>query len=67
VASIESLKDFLKGKTLEERKLAQMTKVLYKWFAAMCFVGKYMTGPVINENAKYFHEDAKVTDKCTFS
>jgi len=33
----------------------------------MCFVGKYMTGPVINENAKYFHEDVKITDKCTFS
>jgi hypothetical protein len=33
----------------------------------MCFVGNYMTGSVINDKAKYSHDDVKITDKCTFS
>jgi hypothetical protein len=36
---------------LKEPELAQLDKVLYKWFTAMHSKGKPVTGPVIVEKA----------------
>jgi hypothetical protein len=48
----ESLKDLSNYHTLEQPKLAQLDKVLLKWFTAMHFEGKPVTGPMIIEEAK---------------
>ena len=32
---------------IEESKLVQLDKVLYKWFPALCFKGNPMTGLMI--------------------
>jgi len=48
-----------------EPKLAQMDKVLYKWFTAMCSEGKPVAGPMIIEKANAFYDQIKITDKCS--
>jgi len=53
--------------TDREPKLAQVDKVVYKWFTAMCSEGKPMTGPMIIEKANVFYDQIKITDKCMFS
>jgi hypothetical protein len=41
------VKDLLNSQTLEQPKLAQLDKVLYKWFTAMHSEGKPVTGLII--------------------
>ena len=60
----ESVKGLIKQQTLKEPKLAQLDKVLYKWFTAVHSEGKPMTGPMIVEKAKSFYDCMKITDKC---
>jgi hypothetical protein len=48
-------------------KLAQLDKVLYKWFIAMHSEGKPVTGPMIIEKANSFYDQIKITEKCMFS
>jgi hypothetical protein len=48
----ESAKDPSNQQTLEQPKLAQLNKVLHKWFTALHSEGKPMTGPMMIENAK---------------
>jgi hypothetical protein len=36
--------------------------VFYKWFTAVCSVGKPVTGPLIIEKAKLMYDEMKVTD-----
>jgi hypothetical protein len=52
---------------VKEPKLAQLDKVLYKWFTAMHSKGKPMIGPMIIEKAKSFYDEMKIADKCTLS
>jgi hypothetical protein len=47
VTSSKRVKDLSKQEILEEPKLAQLEKVLYKWFTTMCSEVKHMTGPTI--------------------
>ena len=51
-ATSESVKYLFKWQTLQGPKLAQQ---------------KPMAGPMIIEKAKYFYNEMKITDKCTFS
>jgi hypothetical protein len=67
MASRESLKDIFKRQTLKEPKLAQMYKVLRKWFTAIYSRERPVTGRVVIEKVKSFYDEVKVTDKCTFS
>jgi hypothetical protein len=48
---------------LKEPKLAQLDKVLYKWFTAMCSKGKPWPGTVVIENATSFYDEIKITNK----
>jgi len=41
--------------------------MLYKSFTAPHSKQKPMAEPKINEKAKYFYDEMKITDKCTFS
>lgn len=41
--------------------------MLYKWTTTLCSKGKPMTAPVIVPKAKYFYDEMKITDNCTFS
>jgi hypothetical protein len=61
------VKDLSKQQTLKEPKLAQLDKVLYKWFTATCSKGKPMTGLTIMEKANTFYNEMKICDKCTYS
>ena len=47
------VKDLLYSQTLEEPKLAQLDKVLHKWFTAMHSEGKPVTGLMIIKKAKF--------------
>jgi hypothetical protein len=47
MASSESVEDLFKQQIQKEPKLAQVDKVLYKWFITMCSKGKPVTGPII--------------------
>jgi hypothetical protein len=67
VASNEGVQGLLKWQTLKLSKLAQLDKVLYKWFTAMCSEGKPVTGAMITEKAMSFYDEMKITDKCAFS
>lgn len=51
---------------MKKPKLPQFYKVLCKWYTAMDFEGKLITGPVITEKAKLFSSLKKIADKCTF-
>jgi hypothetical protein len=61
------VKDLFKQQTLKEPKIAQLNKVLSKWFTAMHSEGKILTGPMMIEKAKSFYDEMETTDKCTFS
>jgi hypothetical protein len=50
---------------LKQPKLAQLDKVLLKWFTAMRSKGKSMAWPTIIGKAKSFYDEMKITDKCT--
>jgi hypothetical protein len=52
---------------LKPPKLAQLDKVLHRWFTAMHSEGKPVTGPMIVEKAKCFYDEMKITGKCVFS
>ena len=47
--------------------MAQLEKVLYKWFTTVCPEVKHVTGPLIIEKGESFYVKMKMTDKCTFS
>jgi hypothetical protein len=67
VVSNESVKDFFKQQTLKEPKFVLFDKVLHKWFTAMLSEGKPETVPImVIEKAKYFYDEMKRSDKCTF-
>jgi hypothetical protein len=51
---------------LKQPKLAQMDKLLYKWYRAMHSEQKPVTGPVIIKKAKSCYDAVKTADKCTF-
>jgi len=67
LASSENVKGLLKRQTLKQPKLAQLDKVLYRWFTTMRSEGKPVTGPMIIEKAKSLYDEMKVSEKCTFS
>jgi len=48
-----TVRDPLNSQTMEQPKLAQLHKVLRKWFTAMHFEEKPMTGLMITEKAKF--------------
>jgi len=43
-----------------------LDRVLYKRFIIMPCIGKPITGFVIIEKAKYFCDEMKITEECTF-
>jgi hypothetical protein len=43
-----------------------LDKVLCKWFTAQHSKGKAITRPMIIEEAEFFYDEMKITDKCTF-
>lgn len=47
------VKDPLNSQTLEQPKPAQLDKALHKWFTAIHFEEKPMTGLMIIEKAKF--------------
>jgi len=51
MASSESMKGLFKQQTLKQLKLAQLGKVLYKWFTAMHYKEKPVTAPMLIEKA----------------
>jgi len=59
------VQDLVKQQTLKEPKLAQLDKVLYKLFTAMCTKGKPVMEPTIEKAV--FYGEIKTTDKRTFS
>jgi hypothetical protein len=56
MVSTESVNGLLKQQTLKGPKLAQLDKVLYKWFTAMHSIGKPLTGPMVIEKASVYGE-----------
>jgi hypothetical protein len=52
---------------LQGPKLAQLDKMLYTSFTGPHSKQKPMAEPMIIEKAKYFYDEMKITDKCTFS
>jgi len=56
----------LDASTPEILGLKQLDKVLYKWFTAMPFRVKPVTGPLIIPRTNCFFDEMKVTCKCTF-
>ena len=56
MASMESVNGLLKQQTLKGPQLAQLDKVLYKWFTAMHSTGKLLTGPVVIEKVSVYGE-----------
>jgi hypothetical protein len=67
VASSKRVKDLPKQQILIEPKLAQLEKVLYKWFTTVSSEVKHVSGPMIIEKAESFYVEMEMTDKCTFS
>jgi len=59
------VKGLFNQQTLIKHKLAQLFKVLCKWFAAVQSEGIPMPGPIIIEKAKSFYNEMKIND-CTF-
>lgn len=45
----------------------QLYKMLYKWPTAMHSEGKPMAGHMVIEKDESFHDEVKMSDKCTFS
>jgi hypothetical protein len=58
MASRERVWDLFKQRALKEPKVAQLDKVLYKWFRAVHSNGKCLTGPMIIEKAKCFCDES---------
>ena len=52
--------------TQQVPKLAQLDKLLCKWFPVMCWECKLMTGSVIIEKAKSVYDEMEIADKNTF-
>jgi hypothetical protein len=52
---------------LKELKLAQLDKVLYDSFTAVCSKGKLLIRTAVIENVKSFFDEMKITNKWTFS
>ncbi|XP_055501907.1 jerky protein-like [Leucoraja erinacea] len=53
--------------TLKKPKLSQLDSALYKWFLTKRSEGKQITGPMLIEKAKDFHQEMKLTEQCAFS
>jgi hypothetical protein len=53
LALVESLKVLFKGQTLKHPKLAQLDKSWFKWFTAIHFEGRPVTGHMIIEKAEF--------------
>jgi len=51
---------------MNEPKLMQMNKVLYKRFRVMCFEGKPIIEPMIIKKVQSFCNEMNITDSCTF-
>ena len=64
MATSESAKGLFKWQTLKEPQIAELDKVLYKWFTAMHFKGKPMTGPMIIKKAECFYVEMEIIDNC---
>jgi len=60
VTSNKSVKDLHRQQALTEPILAQLDKVLHKWLLAMHSKGKFITGPMKNENTKPLHDEIKI-------
>ncbi len=60
------MKCVLKCQTLKVPKLAQLDKMLCKWFTPIGSIRKPLTGPMTIEKAKSCNE-MQIIDKCTFS
>jgi hypothetical protein len=66
MTSNKSVKDLHRQQALTEPKLAQLDKVLHKWFLTMHSKEKFINGSTKNENTKPLHDEMKITDECTF-
>ncbi|XP_056382835.1 39S ribosomal protein L23, mitochondrial isoform X1 [Hyla sarda] len=67
VASSETMRGLMKRQTLKQPKLAQLDKVVYRWFTDMRSQGITVTGPMIIDKAKAFYAEMEITEKCIFS
>ncbi|XP_073514846.1 large ribosomal subunit protein uL23m isoform X1 [Phyllobates terribilis] len=67
VASSETMRGLMKRQTLKQPKLAQLDKMVYRWFSEMRSQGITVTGPMIIEKAKAFYAEMEITEKCIFS
>ncbi|XP_075693735.1 large ribosomal subunit protein uL23m isoform X1 [Rhinoderma darwinii] len=67
VASSETMKGLMKRQTLKQPKLAQLDKVVYRWFTEIRSRGITVTGPMIIGKAKAFYAEMEMTEKCIFS
>jgi hypothetical protein len=68
MSSRKSMKGLFKQQPLKQHKIAQVDKVLCKWWTEMCSEGNPIIGPVIlvNEEAKSFYDEMKIRGMCTF-
>jgi hypothetical protein len=68
MASVERVNCLFKQQAVKQPKVAQLDRVLYKWFTVMRSEGKLVTESIITEKklSPFFGEMQK-TEKCTFS
>jgi hypothetical protein len=57
MASVERVKCLFKQQALKQPKLAQVDRVLYKWFTVMHSEGKLATESMIIEKANSFFDE----------
>ena len=57
MVSVETVKCLFKQQALKQSKLAQLDRVLYKWFTVMHSEGKLVTGSMIIEKVNSFFDE----------
>ena len=59
-----SVKGTFKWQALDEPKIVQLVKELYKLSTAKCSKGKPVNGPLIIEKPTSFYDNKKISNKC---
>ncbi|KAG0717426.1 Jerky [Chionoecetes opilio] len=63
----EDAKGMAKRQTLRKPKLEELDRALFEWFKLKRSEGACISGPLVMEKAKDFHEKLGVEEKCVFS
>nr|XP_014350815.1 PREDICTED: jerky protein-like isoform X1 [Latimeria chalumnae]XP_014350816.1 PREDICTED: jerky protein-like isoform X2 [Latimeria chalumnae] len=60
-------KGIAKRRTMHGAKSTDLDKLLYEWFNQRRSEGVPISGPILVEKAKQFHEELKISEPCEFS